>query len=193
VRISYCRSARRYRHAVFSRLTGWCLICMKHVEVIDLCLMYTINKLCTDFYANVWHCSCATNLKTWPFCVSVIVEVRRRYRRAVFSRLAGWCLIFMKHVEVIDLCLMYTSKKFETSMLIFDTVVVSQTSKLGLFVRIGYCRSAATVPSCGIQPFSRMMFDFHKTCGSDRSLSDVYHQQIWDFYLNACPYGSTLK
>ena len=84
----------------------------------------------------------------------------------------------MKHVEVIDLCLMYTSKKIETSMLIFDTAVVSQTYKFGLFVRIGYCRSVATVPSCGIQPFSRMMFDFHETCGSDRSLFDAHLQKI---------------
>ena len=59
-------------------------------------------------------------------------------------------------------------------MVIFDTIVLSETSKLHLFVRISYRRSAATVPWCGIQPFSRMMFDFHETCGSDRSLLDVY-------------------
>ena len=75
-------------------------------------------------------------------------------------------------------------QKYQTSMLIFDTAVLWQTSKLGYFVKVSYSRRTATVPSCDIQPFSRVLFDFHEICGSYRSLLDVYVQKISDFDVN---------
>ena len=54
-------------------------------------------------------------------------------------------------------------------MFIFDIVVLPQALKLDIFVQFAYSGSMVAVPSCGIQPLSRMMFEFHETCGSDRS------------------------
>ena len=131
--------------------------------------------------AKLWYCPKLKNLTF--LCELVILKERRRYRYTVFSRLAGWSLILMKLVEVIDHSWMYTSKTFDASILIFDAVALSQTSKLHIFMRTCYIKSAAAVPLCGIQPFSRMKFDFYETWESDRSQLDVYLQKIWCFYF----------
>ena len=78
-------------------------------------------------------------------------------------------------------------------MSLFDTVVLLQTENFIFFVQYDHSGSATAVPSRGIQPFSRKMFDFHETCGSNRSLLHVSLQKISRLYLNICLNGNILK